>query len=220
VKRNHAACGVKDFQRDDGGEMEYDYDALEEQRAKLRNIARSAASDILFGAEKIDVESLVDVFAELRPPQVPEVVMEYLTIHPSGRSGSSRKAGNLLLSWSKLMDLVPDVTIAGAGALSAPAWTLPFIGRYIWNKVWRGTYEILTDLEASIILAFWKNRDPQARVEETKGRLAVTSVRNALGLDPITDQEYRSGVDKLIEIGCIEMENGVIVLRESVRVKY
>jgi hypothetical protein len=81
-------------------------------------------------------------------------------------SGASRKPGNIVMNWRKLIDVTPDVTIAAAGATGGPAWLLPFIGLYIWNKLWCGAKVEFSKSEAIVILALWKNRDARKKMKK------------------------------------------------------
>lgn len=200
--------------------MEYNYEALKAKRSELEALVRSAASGVP-DSGNIDTSRFLDAFSRLTPPQEPEIVFELMTIHSSGRrGGSSRKPGNLLLNWSKLMDLVPDITVAGAGALSSPVWVLPFIGLYVWNKMWRSSEEPLSDLEATIVLALWKSRDSENCINEEIGYRKFIELRNILNLPTVSEEDYSAAINRLVEMDCMELTDGVIRLCEGVRVTY
>jgi hypothetical protein len=79
----------------------------------------------------------VDAFAQTTPPELPERVLEHIVINsPYRPRGWSRKHGNLLLNWRKLMDIIPDITVASLSANALPVWAVPLAALYIWNKVW------------------------------------------------------------------------------------
>jgi hypothetical protein len=134
--------------------------------------------------------------------------------------GTSRKPGNIFLNWRKLMDIVPDATIAAAGAMTSPAWLLPLIGLYVWNKLWRGAEEELTNVEACTICALWKNKDSRNRISEDDGFTATNTLRAHHGLPQLTRVEYNKASNRLLAMDCIELSNGIIWLREWVRVSY
>jgi hypothetical protein len=198
--------------------MEFDHDAARTKRASLEQYAAhpSSSTSIL---DLASAKSLVDAFADITPPELPG--LELITINSLYRpTARSRKPGNLLLNWRKLMDIVPDVTLASAGAVGLPVWAIPLAALYVWNKVWRGTSEEFTQTEATIILALWKNRNGENRISEDDGFSKTNSVRTATGLSPLTRGDYIEAIDRLIRIQCIELTNGIIWLREWIRVKY
>lgn len=81
--------------------MEPDHNAAKAKRVSLQEYAACASSS----APTLDTasaKSLVDAFAQISPPEQPELVIELITInslhHPTARS---RKPGNLLLNWRR-----------------------------------------------------------------------------------------------------------------------
>ncbi len=112
------------------------------------------------------------------------------------------------------------MTLAGAGAASLPIWTLPLAALYVWNKVWCGTSEEFTQAEATTILALWKNRNGENRISDDDGFLKTNALREAIGLPSLTHGEYAKAIDHLVSISCIELTDGIIWLREWIRVKY
>src|SRR5262249_10110301 len=127
------------------------------------------------------------------------------------------------LNWRKLIDIVPDISLAGLGAVTlpvAPAIAAVLAALYVWNKLWRGSVEELSDVEAVTILALWQNRNPQKKISEQDGFTKTNDLRATYSLPPLSQRQYAGAISRLIEIDCIELENGVIWLREWVRVKY
>jgi len=85
------------------------------------------------------IYQLIDSFITITPPQNPPLLVHYITIARLGQAGGeSRKPGNIILNWKRLFELVPDITIAGAGATEAQ-WLIPFAALYIWMKLWNVT---------------------------------------------------------------------------------
>lgn len=66
------------------------------------------------------------------------------------------------------MDVVPDAALIAARAAAQP-WLWPLAGLSIWNKVWRGMEEKLSDVEATTIWGLWKNRNGQNKIPEDVG---------------------------------------------------
>ncbi len=182
------------------------------------------ASEVLnrLGDPRLDLaDKAVEAFTRLTPPVEPEPVVKMITLGSFGdEGGTSRKPGNIFLNWRKLMDIVPDATIAAAGAMTSPAWLLPLIGLYVWNKLWRGAEEDLTNVEACIIYALWKSKDGRNRISEADGFAVTNALRAHCALPQLTPAEYNKAINRLLAMGCIEMNNGIIWLREWVRVSY
>ena len=200
--------------------MEYDNEALDSKRQELRRLVRQAVPASTRDPERI-AESVLSKFIQITPPTKPEMLIEMITAHSSGSGGGrSRKPGNIYLNWAKLMDLVPDITIAAVGGATSPHWLLPFIGLYVWNKLWCSSKEELTETEATVICALWKNRNNEHRITEDTGFEKTNVARTAMELAPLSRNEFDGAVNRLLEMKCIEIKGGVIWLREWVCIRY
>lgn len=200
--------------------MEYDREAMAAKREELDAVAKLVASQNAFGDSKVTQESL-NAFVRLSPPVEPEQYTHLITIGGTGYSrGVSRKPGNLLLSWRKLMDLVPDIGVASAGIAGAPIWLTALIGLYVWNKVWRGTEEKLSELEATTIIALWDKRGGRKEISEEVGFERTNEWRASFNFTPLTNSQYREVINCLLKMQCISMKGGVIFLCEGVSVGY
>jgi hypothetical protein len=197
--------------------MKADHEALDRKRRWLESVSQHSVPAL----DATAAERFVAAFAQLTAPESEGPRIEYITINSTfSPTASSRKPGNILLSWRKLVDIVPDVTLAGVGAATAPVWALPLAGLYIWNKLWRGSEEQFSDVEAITILALWKSRNGEDRVSEEDGFFHTNKLRVASGQSEVTRAEYSRAITRLIKVQCIEVEKGVIWLREWIRVKY
>jgi hypothetical protein len=133
--------------------------------------------------------------------------------------GRSRKPGNVLLNWRKLLEIVPDTTLAAAGAVES-RWLTALAALYVWNKLWRGAEEKLTDAEATIIFALWKIRNSESKVSMDDGFEHTNLVRDGFKLPPLPRGAYEEAIDRLLEMSCVELEDNWLWLREWVRIKY
>ena len=112
--------------------MEQDEDAADAKRQDIRRAASNARRTLpSFSNEAID--SAVEAFAAVTPPEEPEITIGWVTISSlhSAPSAQSRKPGNIILNWRRLIDVVPDVSLAGLGAATlpiAPAWSAVLAG--------------------------------------------------------------------------------------------
>ena len=204
--------------------MELDHRAADAKLSEIRNaVVRARRSGAAVPDSTID--ATLSAFASVTPPQEPEVTIGLITISSlySAPKAQSRKPGNVLLNWRKLIDIVPDVTLAGLGAATlpvAPAWSAVLAGLYIWNKVWRGSTEEFSDAEAIVILALWKCRNTSNKISEAEGFTRTNELRASYSLSPQSQAQFSAAIDRLIAIECITLEDGIIWLREWVRVKY
>jgi len=203
--------------------MEYDKDAAFAKRKQLLNdSARDPVGAIL--SEEVRLR-LVDAFARITPPEAPDFTIGLITINSlfDSPKARSRKPGNLVLNWRKLLDIVPDISLAGLGAASlpvAPQIAIVIVGLYIWNKVWRGTVEEFSDIEAVTMLALWKHRNDKCKIAEPEGYKHVAELMADYALTPLTRVQYASAINRLVQLDCIELDNGIIWLREYIQVRY
>ena len=200
------------------------------KRAKYQELLRAArdGASRVGSTARIDVEGVIAAFAQLTPPELEDDDFPRIDARaglviiggPDLTLGVSRKPGNLVLNWRKLAEIVPDVAIAAAAALSGPPWLGFAVALYIWNRVWRGTEESLSETEASVMYALWKYRGEGNRIAEDLGFAKANAVRQGFGLAPLTKSAYARAIDALLRIECIAMLGGVIHLKESVRIDY
>ncbi|XQE68762.1 hypothetical protein ACOAPY_09445 [Pseudomonas sp. P3C3] len=203
--------------------MEFDEDAVLAKRKQLIEYAALSSVGATLTAE--DRLRVVNAFARITPPEEPEFTVGLITINSLYDSprARSRKPGNLVLNWRKLLEVVPDVTLAGLGAASlpvAPQIAIALVGLYIWNKVWRGAVEEFSEIEAVTILALWNHRNGERKIAESEGFKRVNELRANCTLPPLTAGQYASAINRLVQLECIELENGVIWLREWIQVKF
>jgi hypothetical protein len=203
--------------------MEYDEHAARAKRAQL--LADAALGPVGQLLPEDARRRLVNAFTRVTPPEEPEITIGLITISSlyDAPKASSRKPGNVVLNWRKLLDIVPDVSLAGLGAATlpvAPQVAVALAGLYIWNKVWRGAVEEFSDVEAVTILALWEHRNEKNKIPEQEGFAKTNELRIRYALPPLTTNQYASAVNRLASLECIELEDGIIWMREWVRKKY
>lgn len=199
------------------------------RRAKHQELLRAArdGADRVGGTARIDAEGVAAAFAEITAPEIgddftaPDIRTGLVVIGISDiPQATSRKPGNLILDWRKLTDVVPDVAMAAAAAITGPPWVGFIVALYIWTRFWRDAEVPLGEAEASVLYALWKHRGGENRIAEETGYAKANGVRQAFGLDPLTRSAYARAIDALLRIECIAIVGGVIQLRESVRIRY
>lgn len=159
-------------------------------------------------------QALLEAFVRVVEPEI-DPSWSYIVLSPGG-SGVSRKPGHITLNWRRMFDVGPDVTVAGLGAASDAPYVHVLVGLYIWNKVWRGMEEELTEDEASVIEALWS--EPASSVARADLFASANQTRTARGLPVLTEGQFARAVDRLVEMRCIKIkEGGAIWRREWVR---
>ena len=203
--------------------MEYDHDAARAMRSQLLADATLGSYGHLLPESAR--RQVVKAFAKVTPPEQPAITIGLITISSlyDAPKASSRKAGNVVLNWRRLLDIVPDVSLATLGAATlpvSPQVAIVLAGLYVWNKVWRGVVEEFSDIEAFTILALWEHKNENNRIAEQDGFVKTNQVRGRYAMPPLSAIQYSSAVNRLSLLECIELENGIIWLREWVRKEY
>jgi len=221
-----------------------EFSLVEMMRDEIKNFARSVISR--FGwtqpstADSV-VESAVQAFVDITPrnlrtyqrrnkevpAEISNINFSYsyqiggLVMKEGGRGGGySRKPGNIYLDWEKLIEIVPEVTLAASGGATLPYWAWPLIGLYIWNRLWCGAEEDLSEAEATIIYALWKNKNGHNQISEDDGYTKTNSIRDQQGMLGLSRSQYNAAINHLLQMSCIEIEEGMISLQEWVRIEY
>jgi hypothetical protein len=203
--------------------MEYDQRAASEKINWMREIAHTSNVNVAPLSNE-DVSKIIEAFSDVTPPKKPKEIFQHISISSlnTAPSAYSRKPGNILLNWRKLMIIIPDITLAGYGVSNLGSNYIPIAlaGLYIWGKIWCGSKEELSDSEATIIIALWKNRDNKNEILESEGFIKTNELRSNLSLSPLTSGQFTSAINRLMKIDCIELSQGMIWLREYVSIEY
>jgi hypothetical protein len=167
-----------------------------------------------------NIESLIGSFITLSPPLDPPLEIGLIVMSDLGQGGArSRKPGNITLNWRRLFQLIPDATIAGAGAATT-TWLIPFAALYIWMKLWKAATIDIEERDAFVLYSLWLNRNERKRIAEDEAFSMTKSLAEKHDLPEMTRKNFARAIDRLLSLGCIEMDEGVIWLREWVRVTY
>jgi hypothetical protein len=154
-------------------------------------------------------------FARVSEPKT-EYKAELIILSSTG-GGVSRKPGNILLNWRRLFDVTPDAAIAVSAYGVSPPFVRGMIGLYIWNKVWRGSEEQLSEIESSIIETLWVRHGRARQLPEDTAFDSVNESRHAAGLSTLSKRDFTRATDRLVTMSCVELKDGNIWLREWVR---
>lgn len=139
-----------------------------------------------------------------------------VTVNNVGKA-VTRKPTNLFLSWRKLAETVPDVILASAGS-AAVRWLIPLAALYVWNKLYNGAEEPLTDAEATVMQALWANADSTRKMNEMKGLEVTNRMRSQHSLPALNNSSYNAAINRLTSMGCVYIDRGQICLRERVKI--
>lgn len=200
--------------------MEYDHKAANTKHEELLQIAIQALPSSL--ADRKDLgEKIVEGFVKITPPAHESRRIESLTIENAGqRGGSSVKPGNILLSPKKLVKILPDIVLTTAGLNSQQQWVIPFAMLHIWNTLWSNLTIEIDRSHAMAIVAMWTHRDSEDRITEDEAFINTNELLETNGFLPLSQAEFTKVITELGNMRCIELDNGVIWLREWVRLKY
>lgn len=166
------------------------------------------------------IKQLVDSFVTISPPLDPPLLITFTVMANLGRGGgNSRKPGNITLNWRKFFDLVPDVTLAGAGAVGTN-WLIPFAALYIWVKLWNAATIKIDEKDAFILYFLWTHRNDEDRISEDEGFSKTNLLAEKHRMPSVKREAFDQAVNTLSSLDCIELKAGIIWLREWVRIKY
>lgn len=165
-------------------------------------------------------KQLFDNFITITPPLDPPFVMEMIVMSRLGRGGTrSRKPGNIRLNWRQLFEVVPDVTLAGAGAAGV-RWLVPFAALYIWMKIWDVATLEIEEKDAFVLYSLWLHRNERKRISEDEAFSKTQSLAKEHKIRALTKPQFEEITNKLLSLECIELNDGDILLREWIIVKY
>ncbi|MGL5824984.1 MAG: hypothetical protein ACRCYU_09235 [Nocardioides sp.] len=181
--------------------------------------AYAAALDVAEALGDDELTTVLHSMAVVDPPSY-EYYSELITITLSstGRGGGvSRKPGNILLSWRRLFDVGPDIGVAAVGSVGQNRFVHALIGLYVWNKVWRGSEVELSEAEASVIEALWRNSAQTRKLPADDAFALTNNLRLARDAANLSRPDFERALDILVSMACIEITGDCIWLREWVR---
>jgi len=91
---------------------------------------------------------------------------------------------------------------------------------YVWTKLWNAATIKIDEKDAFILYSLWTHRNDKDRISEDNGFLKTSLLTEKHGMPPIKREAFDQAVNTLSSLDCIELEGGIIWLREWVRIKY
>lgn len=160
-------------------------------------------------------QSIVERFCTITPPQH---LITYALVSSSG--GASYKPGNILLNWRRLIDEIPEVALTGLGVVAEHPVVVVLGALFICKNLHPTVKIELSDRHATALYSMWQNKDHTKRISEGGALIKTNEQLVRDKKEPLTSQEFAKIVDDLCKMECIELTEGAIWLRESVRIRY
>ena len=161
-------------------------------------------------------------FITVTPPMGEPIRMSFLTMDSlkNYKSGKSIKPGNIKLNIKLLIDEILEIL---ASITNQPIDT--FISKiYIALNLWKAINKVLTveitKDEAFVIVALWKYCDGRHKIDVEDGYNAVKELCKRYGEQEISKIKYHYTIDALVAIDCIELNEGIVWLREWIIKRY
>lgn len=169
-------------------------------------------------SDGLSEQQIAVLLRSLAAVQLPEYTYraELITINSAG-GGMSRKPGNIVLNWRRFFDLMPDVGVAAVDLIGKNGFVTTLVALYVWNKLWRGSEAKLTDAEASVIEALWRNKGSVRTVPSDRAFALTNDLRQTMSVAPLSRSEFERATDLLVAMHCVQVTNDEIWLREWVR---
>ena len=186
---------------------------VERQNGLIEKINASfSVRESLSDAEK---DAIIAAFCRVKPPEIREVerFIHFIVLNDSGRKGgASIKPGNVVLNWKRLISALPGIALT-AGAATSP-WLIFLGALVIWKDLYSTSRVELEAQHAVAMLTMWRNHDGKQRISEEKARSLTNETLAQFDMNQISETNFARLLDELSAVGCIELSDGQIWLRE------
>ena len=193
------------------------YEARDAKHAELVTDMRSLLGDDV----SEHAERLVNAFCSVNPPLEPPMVIEMITLHSGGRrGGNTRKPGNIILNWRRLVQDSADLVLTGAGVAATP-WLIPLAALSIFNKLWSHSGIEVSREQAACLFAMWHHRDENNRIEIDRAHAESDALFDVFTWPSLERAGFEAVLQDLVQMRCVELPDAkTIWLREWVRTSY
>ena len=156
----------------------------------------------------------------VRPSTLP-IVFEMIIANRGGRlGGRTRKPGNILLNWRRLVRDTADLVLTGAGTIATP-WLIPVAALSIFNKLWAHSKIELTREQAACLFAMWHQCDEDHKIQVDQALAECSNLFSVFKWPVLEQAQFKVILHDLESIRCIEMsESSTIWLCEWIRTSY
>lgn len=158
---------------------------------------------------------IFDAFARVREPELKADVShntELITLGSTDFSGVSIKPGNIRLNWKTLFEKTPELVLTGAGVTQV--WLIPFAALYVWNLVRSLSSIHITQDHGTVMYALWHDVRHTRHFDEAQAHAITNDFRAQHGLTALDATGFSALVTDLARLGCVELTNGRLWLRE------
>jgi hypothetical protein len=183
---------------------------------KLKEIIDSNTRECTAISEE-QKEKLLSSFVQIREPEPEERTFGLIVLsdHKMG-GGASCKPGNIVLNWRRLFNSFPGLAagIVGAGN-STCLLALAALG--IWMELYSAAKITLDTNQAVAMKAMWDNVGGRQRISEDLAFKKTNEMLKDFGFPPIENVAFANVINSLERIGCLEITDGDIWLREWIK---
>lgn len=78
----------------------------------------------------------------------------------------------------------------------------------------------IEEKDAFVLYSLWLHRNERKRIPEDEAFLKTESLATQHGLPSLTRERFDQAINRLLSLGCIELDDGDIWLREWIIVRY
>jgi hypothetical protein len=192
-------------------------EAIDNKKQELKNIVLEKIDTKLINLEDLSIK-VIDNFVDITPPEEPERSMSFLTLNPSGTLIST-KPGNITLNWKKLITKLPTIIPTTAKLIENP-WMISLAALYIWSNIFEYSKIDLDFFHSVVVLKMWENRDHNNKILEDE---AFEKTNNYLKQNESSELDrikFAKIINDLEKMKCIEVNDGIILLREWIKTDY
>lgn len=161
-------------------------------------------------------------FISISPPLEEPPMMQFLTMDSlrNYKNGRSIKPGNILLNIRKLIESIPEGISIGAGMVCDNHIVTVCGALSLWLKLRDIATINISKEQAFVIVALWKNCNPNHEISLDDGYIATNNLFKQYGEPEITNLKYNMIIDSLVKTECIELTEEIIWLREWISKNY
>lgn len=186
--------------------MGWDYKRKEEKVLEVQESIKELLVDagIPEDAKEQTSKEFLDSCVHISPPEEKELLLEMVTMRPSGRGGGkSTKPGNITLNVRKLFEAVSSGVFTVVSVTQMP-WAIPFAFVLLWNSLWRNLEIPLSENEAVVLWVMWQVKNNEKVVNEADIKPALDKHAEKYERDTLSNKDISYAIDKLNQIGCIK----------------
>ncbi len=195
-----------------------DTDLVQAKRQELASHATAVLSTLGKDAPSFAI-SVVDQFCRFVPPEI-DTRIDFVILKPGGFGGGrSRKAGNILLNWRRLIVGASEGILAATGLTQL--WLVPLAALVIWNTLWSTLDISIDEHHAAVLWALWSLRDKNNRVPKTSLPARVNEKLAEHHQPSLTPAQLQRCIGDLERMECLESaDSDEIWLREWVQARW